>query len=332
MDSVSALIAALVAGSIEAAKPTAAQFVRDAYAGLKAIITRKVGKAAAPIQAVEEKPGSDTRQAVLKEELVEARVDQDNEVLDAMATLLDALRQHAPQSVPNVVTSIRTGGGALFQGAVTLGEGSTLVGGDQTINTISLGVEQIGELTAVLRESFSKLVAHPDMEALDLVGAVLDEIAKLNQLIDSEMSRYLSLTMDDLVHDRRALLTLDGAQIRARAAEAKGHCGKIHLIYSKQLRPWFESRLDVEPMTAVKRSFEALSESDADMTYTIDRMADWLSAKATATLDLMDAGDVRGAKQFVKAARRDAQPMRQKLARTVSEMRDLQAQLIRAAS
>lgn len=331
MDPVSALIASLVAGAVEAAKPTAAQLVKDAYAGLKSIITRKLGKAAAPLQAVEEKPQSNIRQAALKEELEEAKADQDQEILKAMTTLLDALRQHAPESV-STITNIQTGGGAVFQGPVTVGGGSTLVGRDQVINNISVHtVDQVGQLTEVLRASFGRLVAQPDSDALDSVGAVLDEISKLYQLIDSEMARYLSLTMDDMVHDRRALLTLDGGQIRARAAEARGHCGKIQRIYSTQLRPWFISRLNPQQMSLVERAFNGLSESDADMSYAIHLMSDWLSSKATATLDLVDRGDLEAAKRLVKGARADALPMRQKLARTISEMRDLQAQLIMAA-
>jgi hypothetical protein len=330
MDTVSALIAALVAGAVEAAKPTAAQLVKDSYAGLKGLITRRFGKAAVPMQAVEEKPESTARQAVLKEELEEAKVGQDGDVLKAMSQLVDALQQHAPGSISHV-TNIQAGG-SVIHGPVTLSGGSTLVGRDQVINNITLhAVDQIGQLTDVLRGSLVKLVAHPDSDALDLVGAVLDEITKLYQLIDSEMARYLSLTMDDLAHDRSALLSLDGGLIQARAAEARGHCGKIHKIYSQHLRPWFKSRLDPPQMDQVESAFGALSESDADMAYVIHQMSNWLSSKATATLDLVDKSDLPGARQLVKNARLDALPMRQKLARTVSEMRDLQAQLLMAA-
>jgi len=165
---------------------------------------------------------------------------------------------------------------------------------------------------------------------------VLDEISKLYQLIDTELTRYLSLSFDDpqqINRDRAVLLSLDGGQISARASEARGHCSKISRIYSDRLRPWFQQRLaDPNAFRRVEQAFGTLAGSDIDMTYVIHQLGQWLSTKASQTLNLVDAGDIISARRTVKDARLDCQGMRQKLAATISSMRDIQAELLQSAS
>jgi hypothetical protein len=62
MDPISAIVAALIAGATEAARPTAVQVVKDAYSGFRSLIVRKFSKTSAPLQGVEEKPTSESRQ------------------------------------------------------------------------------------------------------------------------------------------------------------------------------------------------------------------------------------------------------------------------------
>jgi hypothetical protein len=330
MDPLSAIVAALVAGAAEAAKPTAVQVVKDAYAGLKSLIIRKFGGTAAPVQALEEKPASAPRQDVLKEELGDARADQDRDILKAMQTLIDALRQHAPQSVSNI-TTINTGGGASVQGGVNTA-GGAFIGRDQRITNITINsIDKVQDLVALLQAAQGRLTRDAPPEALDSLAVVLDEISKLYQLMDAELTRYLSLSLapEHSADERAVLLSLDGGQITARASEARGHCHKIAAIYSHDLQSWFASKLQPAEMSQVDQTFGVLGKSDADMTYVIHLLSQWLSDKATKTLDLVDAGDLAGAKAFVKSARLDALPMRQKLARTISTMRDMQAELLR---
>src|SRR5512141_2593260 len=128
MDPISAIVAALVAGAVEAARPTAVQAVKAADEGFKALIVRKFARSATPLQGVEERPASAARQSALKEELAEAGADRDAEGLSALQTLIAALREHAPQSVTNLTAS---GGinvqGSTFQGQVSLAGGNTTI-------------------------------------------------------------------------------------------------------------------------------------------------------------------------------------------------------------
>ena len=88
-----------------------------------------------------------------------------------------------------------------------------------------------GHLTLVLPDgSYRGTIGGGEMEgrviaeALDAMGIVLDEISKLYQLIDTELTRYLSLSFDDpqqMGNERAVLLSLEGGQISARAMEAR---------------------------------------------------------------------------------------------------------------
>lgn len=346
MDPISAIVAALVAGTVEAAKPTAVQAVKDAYTGLKALIVRKFSGATTPLQSVEEKPASESRQSALKEELADTGIDRDAEIARALQQLVATLKQHAPQSVTHFAATVdginvqgttfhgtaNIAGGALVQGTVNTG-GGAFVGRDQVINNITLhSVDQVLDLATVLRGAMGRLI--PDADMMDGLAIVLDEISKLYQLIDSELTRYLSLSFDDpqqAAADHAVLLSLDGGLIHARAMEARGHCEKIARLYFTRLRPWLDGSLAPEAFKRVEQSFQALAASDADMSYAIHTLAQWLSERGRATLDLLDAGDIDGARRSVKEARLDCQAMRQKLASTVSTMRDIQAELLRLA-
>ena len=139
MDPLSLIASALVAGAVEATKPTAAQAVKDAYGALKAALARKLGAQSEVVkaaQAVEEKPGSEGRASTLEEELQDVRDQLDAEIERLTKTLDEALTQHAPGTS---YTATLTGSGAIAQGsgAQAAGQGGVVVGGGNTgvINT-----------------------------------------------------------------------------------------------------------------------------------------------------------------------------------------------------
>lgn len=132
MDPITIIVGALVAGVAAAAKPTAEQAVKDAYAGLKALIQRRFGErgdVAAAVQQVESKPESEPRQAVLKEELAEAGAAEDAEVLAAAKELLVLLQpQAADQS--QVAVADRGSAAATERAAAIVGDGNITLTGD----------------------------------------------------------------------------------------------------------------------------------------------------------------------------------------------------------
>jgi len=140
MDPISLIVAALAAGAAEAAQPTATQAVKDAYTGLKAIISRKLGgqpnaeDLGAAVKGVEKKPADPARKQVLEDELKMAKADQDAEILQAVQALQAQLNKTNGSNRATV-----TGNGAIAQGtgAIAVGAGGVIVQGSNSggINT-----------------------------------------------------------------------------------------------------------------------------------------------------------------------------------------------------
>ena len=95
MDSIITIVDALTNGAIAGIKPTAAQVIKDAYAGLKSLIQRKYGNLS--LDALERKPDSEAKRASVIEDLTEASAGNDkglNEILNQAKILLDAVKTH----------------------------------------------------------------------------------------------------------------------------------------------------------------------------------------------------------------------------------------------
>lgn len=92
MEPVSIIVAALVAGAAAAFKDTAAQAIKDAYAGFKALVQRKYGGVS--VDALERKPDSEAKQLSVREDLTDAGAGADQELLDRAKALLDAVKTH----------------------------------------------------------------------------------------------------------------------------------------------------------------------------------------------------------------------------------------------
>ena len=98
MDPITLILTALVAGTAKAAGDA----VPDAYKGLKALIQKKIaGKPAAEMVLAEHEKDPETYAAPLKKNLVEAGVDQDEEIIKAAKELLEQLKpqEAAPGSI-----------------------------------------------------------------------------------------------------------------------------------------------------------------------------------------------------------------------------------------
>ena len=98
MEPTTLIIGALAAGATAAAKDTASQAVKDAYAGLKTLIQRrfvekKIPEGEIALKKYEEKPA--VWEEPLKDLLVETETDKAAEVLKAVEVFKQALNQTA---------------------------------------------------------------------------------------------------------------------------------------------------------------------------------------------------------------------------------------------
>ena len=119
MDPMTLILTALVAGAAKAAGDAAP----DAYKGLKALIQKKIaGKPAAEMVLAEHEKDPETYAAPLKKNLVEAGVDQDEEILKAAKELLEQLK---PQEAAAGSINIGQGAKGIIGQTVT---GATITG------------------------------------------------------------------------------------------------------------------------------------------------------------------------------------------------------------
>ena len=89
MDPVSLIVAALAAGASAALRDTTSEAIKDAYAGFKALLQRKLGDRAdlqSTLNKHEDEPEAYER--ALKHELAKAGVAEDNEIVTAAEELM----------------------------------------------------------------------------------------------------------------------------------------------------------------------------------------------------------------------------------------------------
>jgi hypothetical protein len=191
-------------------------------------------------------------------------------------------------------------------------------------------VLDLADKLGIIQAVKGKLLRQPD-DAADKLVLVLDELSKIYSAIEAELVRYLSLHFDpadDLSDERASLLTLEGGQLAARVAEARGHCHKIGNIYSKYLERWFQRALNPNEAQLMAEVFRDLGSADAGFIRVLDALVNWLTPRAGATLNQVDAGDFEAANRELRAARKEIQPVRLAIATAQTNLRNLQAEFI----
>jgi hypothetical protein len=132
MDPLTLIIGALAAGAAASAKDTAAQAIKDAYAGFKRSLIARFGarpELQSAIEQVEKRPESEARQMVLNEELEAAGVREYGDLLRDAEALLKMLEAQGLFSPADFEASL-VGSGAIAQGwgAVAAGKGGIAIG------------------------------------------------------------------------------------------------------------------------------------------------------------------------------------------------------------
>jgi len=118
-----AIVAALAAGVAGGAGEVGKQVIVDAYDGLKAAIKKRTGAesdVADAVEKLEKKPRSEGRQMMLEEEVADADLTRDEELVTQAQELIAALKESA------------AGQQALSKYAIQIEGGQVGVIGDQT--------------------------------------------------------------------------------------------------------------------------------------------------------------------------------------------------------
>lgn len=104
MDAVTMIATALAAGAAAGLKPMAEAAVKDAYAALRALIREKYRQV--DVRIVEADPTSESRRAVVAEELKKAAADADETVLSRAQALLEVLQRQAPDTARELAVDL----------------------------------------------------------------------------------------------------------------------------------------------------------------------------------------------------------------------------------
>jgi hypothetical protein len=104
MDPITLILTALGAGAAAGGQAIANDAIKDSYAGLKALITRKfAGKPSAEVALNEHESDPKTWEAPLKKALVQEHVDQDQEIIEAAKKVMTLVQpQQAAMGKYNV--------------------------------------------------------------------------------------------------------------------------------------------------------------------------------------------------------------------------------------
>lgn len=122
MDPITMIVLALAAGAAAGLKPSAEQAIKDAYAGVKALIQRKYAKV--DLASLERKPESEAKRESVREDLDDAGAGKDQELLDKVNALLETLEKQAPDSAAAIGIDLREVKAAFLKAQTVVAEGT----------------------------------------------------------------------------------------------------------------------------------------------------------------------------------------------------------------
>jgi len=134
MDPITMIVLALAAGAAAGLKPTAEQVIKDAYAGVKALIQSNYAKV--NLKPLEDKPESEDERKSVGEGLAGTGAGEDQELLGKVKALLVALEKQAPEAgaaigidLKEVTAAFLKADGVVAEGTAVKVEKSEFTGG-----------------------------------------------------------------------------------------------------------------------------------------------------------------------------------------------------------
>ncbi len=124
MDPISMLVAALAAGAVAGLKDTATAAVKDAYSGLKKLVTSHYPGVNA--SGLEKHPDDKSRRNIAAQDLVDAGADKDEGVLQKAKELLELVRTQDPEALRAIGVNLTDAqvGSLDLSGIFATGEGA----------------------------------------------------------------------------------------------------------------------------------------------------------------------------------------------------------------
>ena len=194
------------------------------------------------------------------------------------------------------------------------------------------GITDLADKLGLISTVKQKLLKNPDAAAAKL-SSVLDEILKSFLAFETEVVKFLAITLEpgaDLRRDRATLYELESQALWARIQASRGHCSKIANLYANHLNPWFQRVLDLDKTEreGLKALFDDLSNGDGIMVDILNKATWWLGEVSERVLTHFEAGEVQEANELVVAARREILPVRRALARAMALLQQLESEFV----
>ncbi len=144
MEPITMIVAALAAGAAAGLKPMAEKAVKDAYAGVKALIQRKYAEV--DLKPLERKPESEAKRESVREDLADTKAGEDPDLLEKVNTLLSALENQAPEASAAVGIDLREVKAAFLKARKVVAEGTGVkVEKSEFVDGIDLGEVRAGK-------------------------------------------------------------------------------------------------------------------------------------------------------------------------------------------
>jgi len=196
-------------------------------------------------------------------------------------------------------------------------------------STAVKSAEELDKAVGIVAKLIGKLKAKPDLAAQKLVQA-LREVAKTLQVVDSAISEFLSLGIDEgaLAKNSKLLLDIEGGSLSTEVQRGRGHCHTIWQIYSKYLDKWFESAFKSDEYASVKDVFRRLGDADGNLFYDLEHVAVMLQEEARVVLDLVLKGEQNDARRRVLSTLPNLRPLRKTMSQTMQTLYSMQGDFI----
>ncbi len=192
--------------------------------------------------------------------------------------------------------------------------------------------DQFGILEVVVKKVKESSVNQPE-EAVSNFITALEEIYRLYTATDTEIARYLSISLsptDDNANELEKLNLLEGNTLSLRWNKARGHCHRINNIYDKFLDKWLSNLLNKKDNDALQRLFSTFAEVEGGFVDNLSNITAWLSNEASQVLNHFFANDFDEANKSVRIARKELLPVRRSMSKAMAQMLEIENSMIEA--
>jgi len=189
----------------------------------------------------------------------------------------------------------------------------------------------IAENLGILEALKKRLAWRPRVAAVKL-ATLLKEITQVFELCDKELSRFLTLSFDEVAslnETKRSLIEFEGAALSVRMSSARQVVSRLDNIYQQYLSPWFARVMSKREAGTVADLFYKMGGDEIESLDLLSEITEIISSEASALLDLVNEGRTAEAKARLASLRQRIRPDRMALSRLIRGLYALETEFIK---